>query len=122
MKFVDLAIENTKNVTNQVTETGKTFLYAGLGTFTLVEENTKKAFDTLVEKGQKVEKPKVIKTPEKVVSFSNRIKDQGKKMEEKVQDLMSGVLHRFGVPNRNEVQLLINRVESLTKKIDGLKA
>ena len=122
MKIVNLAIENTKNVTHQVTETGKTFFYAGLGTYSFVEENTKKAFETLVEKGQKVEKPKKIKTPEQVITLTNRIKNQGKKVEAKVQDVMNGVLHRFGVPSRNEVQLLINRVESLTKKIDGLKA
>jgi len=122
MKLFDAAVENSKVVTNQVTETGKSIMYASLGTFSLVEENTKKVFDTLVEKGQKVERPKPIKTPEQIKNFSTQIKDQGKKVEAKVQEVMNQFLHRFGVPSRDEVQILIKRVETLTKKIDGMKA
>jgi len=118
MKLVDAAIESTKGVT----EKGKTVIYAGLGTVSMIEENTKKIFETLVEKGQKVEKPKVIKAPERIMSLTNRIKEQGQKVEEKMQGLMNIALHRFGIPSRDEVQILIKRVESLTKKIDGLKA
>lgn len=122
MKILDIALENTKNVTDQVTETGKSVLFAGLGTYTIVEENTKKVFDSLVQRGQKTEKPHTVKMPERILSLSNRLRDQGKKVETKVQDTMNSMLHRFGVPSRDEVQLLISRVESLTKKIDGLKA
>lgn len=121
MNVLDQAIDNTRAVTNKAWEAGKTIYFAGLGTLSIVEENSTKMLNTLIEKGQGFETPKAFTKPEKLNDFTARLKHQGQQLEEQFQTILTKGLHRVGIPSRDEVQTLIDRVEALTKKIETLK-
>ena len=69
------------------------------------------------EKFEKSEKNLVSKYFDKATGTA---KDVGKTVEERVQGTVSGVLRRTGVPSRDEIRTLIDRVEELTQKVDAL--
>ncbi|PIE90213.1 MAG: hypothetical protein CR997_07415 [Acidobacteria bacterium] len=117
MKVIEMVLSNAKLATGA----GKALVFAGLGTYSLLEENSKKLVDTLIQKGEMYKGPKPIKAPAQLSSITDSLKDRGQQVEKKVQTVINGALSRFGVPSRDEVYTLISRVESLAKKIDGMK-
>jgi poly(hydroxyalkanoate) granule-associated protein len=105
---------------------------AGLGALSTVEEEGSKLFQQLVDKGRTLEsegKEQVKKARVRVESEVDRaaekvksklggvVGDVGDTLEEK----LTAVLHRFGVPTRDEIRDLTKRVEELNSKVDRLK-
>ena len=79
---------------------GKIWL-AGLGAFALAEEEGGKMFKKLVARGEDFEK-------------------DVKKVETMVDDQIHAALKRMGVPTRQEISDLSDRVEKLTRTIEEL--
>lgn len=112
---------------------------AGLGAFSTLEERGGDYFQQLVERGEKFEsrsKDELKKTRKRVESsfeegrerVEGKVKDARKRVETSVEDAFSGlderltdVLHRFGVPTRDEIHALTRRVEELNQKVDELQ-
>ena len=110
--------DNSKKVVDEARNAGRNAYLAGLGVYATAEEETKGFFDRLVEKGEKYEDEKG--------SFTQRAADQvrktGQKVEDRVESTVSETLNRVGVPSRDEIRTLIERVEKLTQKVDEINA
>jgi poly(hydroxyalkanoate) granule-associated protein len=97
---------------------------AGLGAVAAAEEEGTKLFSRLVERGKdveakgKVEVDKVKAEVEKVKARAEgKLEDWGEKFDEKI----TAALHRLGVPTRDEIRTLTQRVEELSAKVEQLK-
>jgi poly(hydroxyalkanoate) granule-associated protein len=131
--------ETAKKVQQELLESAHKVWLAGLGALSTVGEEGDRLFRDLVEKGRTMEargKEEAGEVREKVES---RVKDVRGRVEERmrgarkrvekrfdsvwgaVDDRVADVLHRVGVPTRDEIQRLTRRVEELNAKIDRLR-
>ncbi len=114
-------VEMKDKMVDTLSKTGKDVLMAGLGVVATIEEQGKKTFEMLVEKGKayepKVENMGVVKSLE---DARGRMTAFGKRVEDGVTGTTEAVLHRFGMPSHNEIQALITRVEALTAKVEAI--
>ena len=111
-------------------ELSRNMWLASLGTVGMVDEAGRDLWNRLVERGKKVDfkgekiwdnevlKP-VREAGERV---NSRFTETRERVESSVEDNMTEVLHRLGAPSRRDVQDLIDRIEKLTHKVEGLEA
>lgn len=127
--------ETAKKVQQELLESAHKVWLAGLGALSTVGEEGDRLFRELVEKGRTMEArgKEAGGVREKVES---RVKDVRGRVEERmrgarervekgfdsvwgaVDDRVTDVLHKMGVPTRDEIQRLTRRVEELNAKID----
>jgi poly(hydroxyalkanoate) granule-associated protein len=132
--------DTAKKVQHELLESAHKVWLAGLGAMSTIGDEGDRLFRELVEKGRTMEtrgKEEAGEVREKVES---RVKDVRGRVEERmrgarervekgfdsvwgaVDDRVAEVLHRMGVPTRDEIQRLTRRVEELNAKIDHLRA
>ena len=100
---------------------------AGLGALATAEQEGSKLFNSLVEKGETYGskgKDQINDLREKVGEATSKAREKAgeswDQVSERLDDVMSGVLGRLGVPNREEIATLTKRVEELTKVVEKL--
>lgn len=101
---------------------------AGLGAFAKISEEGGKVFETLVKKGEKIERRnrKVVASQlevvqEQVEQTRNKPADAWDRIEQIFEDRLARVLGHFGAPSRNDVQELTQRIEALQAQVDELR-
>lgn len=101
---------------------------AGLGALSRAEEEGSKLFKTLVEKGEDYEQKTRVQLEgvmSKVEAGAGAARDRAEstwtKVEGKVDELVTAALRRTGIPSREEIATLTQRVEELTRVVEGLK-
>jgi len=117
--------EKAKNIQAELTENAQKIWLAGLGALTVAGEEGSKLFKSLVEKGesfQKKEKGTVDSVKKSVGSIRGQAEDLWHKIEDAIQDRVSGTLQKMGVPSREEIAQLNQRVDALMAAIDKLNA
>lgn len=115
---IKTVMDSAKGMGDDALKAGRNVWLAGLGAVAYAEEEARDVFDRLVEKGESFEKSDKNLAFQAYDSMATRTRDLGKKVEGVVQDGVSSVLHRAGVPSREEILKLIDRVEKLTKKVE----
>lgn len=94
---------------------------AGLGVITLAQEESGKLLETLVDAGKQVEK--AMPSPSTAIkSATDGAESLWAKILELVDCQVAATLHRLGVPTKEEIDLLVKRIEQLTESIDALRA
>jgi poly(hydroxyalkanoate) granule-associated protein len=98
---------------------------AGLGAFALAGEEGLKMFNTLVERGQKVEQLNKERL-EKVLSRVEEARGEAGKaivgrFSAPLDAGMTTALHQLGIPTRKEILTLTKRVEELTHTVGAGK-
>jgi len=121
-KRVEKVADQAKRVREDMFKMGRNVWLAGLGAYALAEEETRGAFDRLVSRGEKFEKDEKNVVGRTIDNATGRVKEIGNKVEDTVQSTVTSVLHRAGIPSRDEIRLLIDRVDELNKKVEKLKA
>jgi poly(hydroxyalkanoate) granule-associated protein len=109
--------DETKNLQDEVKDSAHRIWLAGLGALAAASEEGGKIFQQLVERGKELEsrgKEEVDKAKSKA---SDAFSDAGGKLDE----VLTSALHRMGVPTRDEIHKLVERVEELTAKVELLK-
>lgn len=110
---------------------GKVWL-AGLGALATAEEQGGKLFRNLVKKGEQYEKKgksQFEKLKAKVETLADaareraegaweRVEEKAEVVEERWDDKVVGALRKVGVPSRQEIASLTNRVEELTALVE----
>jgi poly(hydroxyalkanoate) granule-associated protein len=114
--------DQAKRMGDDVVKLGRNVWLAGLGAYSLAEEETRNAFDRLISRGEKFEKDEKNVVGKSIDQASGKVREFGHKVEDTVQTTVTSVLHRAGVPSRDEIRTLIERVEELNKKVEKLKA
>ena len=120
--------ESAGRIPPELKDSAQKIWLAGLGALSAAEQEGSKLFKSLVEKGEKFEtrgkeafgdaKEDV---NEKVSEARSKAESGWEKIEDRLDDVVSGALRRFGVPSREEISTLTQRVEELTKVVEGLK-
>jgi poly(hydroxyalkanoate) granule-associated protein len=121
-----------RNPQAEIRESAHKVWLAGLGALSTIESEGAKLFQQLVERGRDFEsegKEQMKKARERVETevdkAASRVKERvGGTFDEvgdTVEAKLTEVLHRFGVPTRDEIRDLAKRVEELNSKVDGLK-
>lgn len=115
-------------------ELSRSMWLASLGTVGMVDEASRDLWNRLVERGKKVDfkvdfkgekiwDNEVLKPVREAGERANgRFTETRERVERSVEDNMTEVLHRLGAPSRRDVQDLIDRIEKLTHKVEGLEA
>jgi poly(hydroxyalkanoate) granule-associated protein len=127
-----------KKLQKELQESAHKIWLAGLGALSAAGETGSRVFQQLVEKGEGVEgesRARFQETREQVEEtlgqarerIDARLKEAKTRVEGTVDDVLKKVderfteaLHRFGVPTREEIQSLTQRVEELTRKVEQL--
>lgn len=116
-------MKKVMNLGNQAMDAGRNVFLAGLGVVATVEENYKKTFNQLVEKGKSTKGDVTEKVEEKADNLIvKRVKVLGNKVGENVQAGVGTVVTRLGLPTRKEIQELTKSVELLTEKVSNLQS
>lgn len=112
-------IENpAPKVTEKIMENVNNVLLAGLGVVASAQEKSREVYDSLVDKGRDYKEDE-----SRLLSRATHdVKEFGQSLEERIQRTVTSTLNRAGVPSRSEIQDLIHRVETLTRKVDKLAA
>jgi poly(hydroxyalkanoate) granule-associated protein len=94
---------------------------AGLGVVTLAQEEGGKLFDTLIDAGKQVEK--AMPSPSAAIKGASEGAEQvWAKFQELIDAQITAALHRLGVPTKDEIDRLTQRIEQLTESIEALRA
>ncbi len=112
--------ESVKENVNLWVENGRKVMRAGLGIFTLAQEETSDLFNTLVERGATTE-AKTRETVNKMIE--GRQKDAKKavrRVEKEVEGRFENLLHWINVPSKNDIDKLSRKVSTLNKKVNDL--
>lgn len=131
--------EGARRVGDEVLEGAHKVWLAGLGALSTVGEEGDRLFRELVDKGRTVETRGKEQAGEARTRVESRVKDVRGRVEEGVRDAreriekrfdsvwgalddrITDVLQRMGVPSRDEIHRLTQRVEELNAKIDNLR-
>lgn len=119
---------NEKNLQDDLKESAYHVWLAGLGALAAAGEEGAKAFNRLVDRGRELEnrskddfKVQADKAKEQFDKAKGKAEGQWEEWSEKIDEVLTRSLHRLGVPTRDEIRTLTQRVEELTAKVEGLK-
>lgn len=93
---------------------------AGLGAFAKAQEEGGKVFEALVKEGESVQARTRKVTEEKVTDLSARAAGTWDKLEKVFEDRVARALHSMGVPTKQDIQTLSQRVAALTEAVAQL--
>jgi poly(hydroxyalkanoate) granule-associated protein len=119
---------NERKLQDDVKDTAHRIWLAGLGALAAAEEEGTKLFSRLVDRGRDVESRGKVEV-DKVVDKASEVVDKAKAkagstwddLGSKVDDTITSALHRLGVPTREEIRTLTQRVEELNAKVELLR-
>jgi poly(hydroxyalkanoate) granule-associated protein len=117
----------TETLQDELTKRGRDVWLAGLGALATVEEEGNKLFKRLVDRGEEFEEERreelqaaSEKAREQRDEALAQIEEAGEETQSLLMDTVNTALERFGVPTRNEVDRLSEKVEKLSKQVDKL--
>lgn len=117
-------ITKAKELQADMTESAHRIWLAGLGAVAYAQENGAKLFNDLVKRGRDLEARAKLTRPDMAVTLrgaTDRAATAWQEFGKGLDEQISAVLHRMGVPTRQEIATLGKRVELLTASIEKLK-
>jgi poly(hydroxyalkanoate) granule-associated protein len=118
------AKKKAKELQNDLTDSAHKVWLAGLGAFAAAEEGGTKLFKSLVEKGEGIEskgKEQVVKAKGAVSGVKTVAESYWETFERRLDDRVTSIIHRLGVPTKDEIGTLTKKVEDLTAAIEKLR-
>lgn len=120
--------ESKQESTREARKVGRKLWLAGLGLLASAEAGSKRLFQTLVERGERYEpvsKERATHLKARVVEVKDKARDKASSGIEKLggsfDDKVAGTLKRLGVPNKEEVQQLAQRVQEMATKLERMR-
>ncbi|HEY0515021.1 MAG TPA: phasin family protein [Thermoanaerobaculia bacterium] len=113
-----------KNAQEEIKDSVHRIWLAGLGALAAAEEEGSKLFSRLVDRGRDVEsrgKIEVDKVKVEVDKMKSKAESAFETWGDKFDDKLTGTLRRLGVPTRDEIRNLTQKVEDLNAKLEQLK-
>lgn len=99
-------------------ESAERIWLAGLGALAVTEEQGTKLFKNLVKKGEGFEKETRSLLEKQIATVRHAPSTAMRRFEGGVEQTMTDMLHRFGIPTRREIHTLTRRVESLADSLE----
>ncbi|MEM8929832.1 MAG: phasin family protein [Acidobacteriota bacterium] len=115
--------ERIDQVTRDARETSRKAWLIGLGAVSSVDRQARDLFADLAARGEKLDgKPLELDLMKPLNDANARVKAIGDKVETRFEEGVTRTLHRLGIPARDDVRQLADRVDQLTRKVEGLVA
>ncbi len=117
--------KKAKELQNELMDSAHKIWLAGLGALAMAEEEGGKLFKNLIEKGEGFEargKDQVDKAKGAVSGVKTVAESYWDTFERTLDEKVTGVIRRLGVPTKDEIESLTKKVEDLTDAIDSMKA
>ena len=117
-----------KKLQDDLRESAHRIWLAGLGALAAAEEEGSKMFSRLVDRGRDVEvrgkgdvKEQVDRAKAQMDQARVKVGETVDSWSGKLDEAVTSALHRLGVPTREEIRTLTQRVEELNAKVEMLK-
>jgi poly(hydroxyalkanoate) granule-associated protein len=129
-KEVEMAAKKKakKVIQDDIMDSAHKVWLAGLGAVAMAEQEGGKVFSNLIEKGKKIETRSKAQTKERVDKAKGAVSGMKTVAESywetfgrTIDDQVTTVIHRIGVPTKDEIEVLTKKVEDLTDAIDKLR-
>ena len=118
------AKKKKKVIKDDIMDSAHKVWLAGLGAVAMAEQEGRKFFTNLVKKGEKLEdksKDKVEQAKGTVVGMKTVAESYWDTFGRTIDDQVTAVIHRIGVPTKDEISTLTKKVEELTVAVDKLR-
>lgn len=112
--------ERLEALRGELTDAGRTIWLAGLGAVKRVEEEGRGLFDSLVERGRKVERRQFKTIDRTLAQTTRRVRDLSGRVQTRVEVGVRDGLHRLGVATRDDLQALAARLDALDRKVTAV--
>jgi poly(hydroxyalkanoate) granule-associated protein len=113
-----------KKLQDELKDSAHKIWLAGLGALAAAEEEGSKLFSRLVDRGRDVEAKGKVEV-DKLKTEAEKVRAKAESTFEswggKFDETLTSALHRLGVPTRDEIRTLTQRVEELNAKVESLK-
>jgi poly(hydroxyalkanoate) granule-associated protein len=119
-----MATKKRKEIQNDIMESAHKIWLAGLGAIAMAEKEGGRFFTGLVEQGQKLEtksRQHVEKARGTMAGVKTVAESYWDTFGRTIDDQVTGVIHRLGVPTKDEIETLTKKVEALTVAVDKLR-
>jgi len=116
--------QKARKIQDNMVESAHKIWLAGLGALAMGQEEGMKLFSSLVERGETFEKSgkeQVEKAKGAVTGVKTVAESYWETFEKTLDDRMTAVVHRLGVPTKDEIQTLTKKVDKLTSTIEKLQ-
>lgn len=113
--------EVVEESTNPFVEGVRRVLLAGVGAFSLAQDEAEKFVNKLIEKGEIAEKDGRSLLSDLAENRKKRAKESSKRVSDELEMRMESLLNRMNIPTKSDIEQLSKKVAELTKKIDALK-
>lgn len=114
--------DREKKIQDELRDSAHRIWLAGLGALAAAEEGGAKVFQRLVERGKELESRGRVQAEEAKQKAERTWGDLGDKVGGKVDEKLTETLHRLGVPTRDEIHTLTQKLEELNAKLEQLKS
>ncbi len=115
--------ERVDEFQKEVKDSAQKIFMAGLGALTMVGEEGSKLFNKLVERGESYESDKdsaMGKAKQTMDDAKAKAEDVWSRFEGAFNDKVAAALQKLGVPTRDEINSLTQRVDALVEAIEKL--
>jgi poly(hydroxyalkanoate) granule-associated protein len=116
--------KSKKKVQDDIMNSAHKVWLAGLGAVAMAEEEGGKLFSSLVDKGEKFEGKsikQVGKARDTVSGMKTVAESYWDTFGRTIDEQVTAVIHRIGVPTKDEIETLTKKVEDLTIAVDNLR-
>src|SRR6186997_139267 len=113
--------ESPKNLQDELKESAHRIWLAGLGALASAGEEGTKMFDRLVDRGRDYETRGREEAKKQFEGAKSTTDELWNTWSSKLDETVTNALHRMGVPSRDEIRNLTQRVEELNAKVEMLK-
>ena len=120
--------KKAKELQGDIMDSAHKVWLAGLGAVAMAEQEGGKFFGSLVDKGKTIESKSKKQTQEQVEKAKGAVAGMKTVAESywetfgrTIDDQVTTVIHRIGVPTKDEIEVLTKKVEDLTDAIDKLR-
>lgn len=121
-------MSDKKQMQDEIKDSVHKVWLAGLGAVAMAEQEGSKFLKNLVEQGEAYEgrgKERFEDVKSKVDEATGKVKGRAEstfgKVGDKFDDAVAGAMRRLGVPGRDEIATLTQRVEELTSVVEQLR-
>ena len=132
-KSADSGNSGAPHLSATVKESAQQIWLAGLGAFAKAQEEGGKVFETLVKEGTSIQRKTQAAAEEKIseatsrmasmaTDISSKASGQWDKLENIFEDRVSKALGKLGVPSAKDIDVLVARVDELTRNVEKLNA
>jgi poly(hydroxyalkanoate) granule-associated protein len=120
-KLKELAGEASENqLASTVKESAQQIWLAGLGAFAKAQEEGGKVFDALVKEGESIQSKTRKMTDERIAQVAGKAAGTWDRLEQVFEDRVARALGSLGVPSKQDIERLSQRVVELSAAVQAL--